>query len=65
MKNSIGTQYALLFQVVCDSNNMITHMDSSLAGSANDQYVFSTSALYDDAEAVGGWHDFLLLGDSG
>ena len=53
-------------QVVCDAGNMITHMDSSMAGSANDQYGFSTSALYDEAEDEGDmWEGFLLLGDSG
>ena len=54
----------MCFQIVCDSKNLITHLDSSLAGSANDAYAFTTSALYDEAEN-GVWDDFLLLGDSG
>ena len=52
--------------MVCDAGNFITHMDSSMAGSANDQYGFYTSALYDEAEAAGNvWEEFILLGDSG
>ena len=51
-------------QVVCDADQYITHINAAYAGSANDQYCFSSSPLYDEAEA-GDWGNFFLLGDSG
>ena len=66
---SITCDFFLYFtftQVVCDSSNIITHLNAAMAGSANDAYAFSTSALFDEAEEPGGgWDGFVLLGDSG
>jgi hypothetical protein len=51
-------------QIVCDSTQRITHINPCWAGSANDQYCFSQSELFDEAEE-GAWEDMFLLGDSG